>query len=90
MVIGSHQRIHALSNNQINIKIDGKSIKRVDEAKSLGLLIDEHLSRSKHIDEKSKKMSLAMGVLKCIKPFKTIHLRKLRSPNLPSVNFTPL
>ena len=37
MVIGSTQRIHALSNNQITIEIDGKSIKRVDEAKSLGL-----------------------------------------------------
>ena len=28
MVIGSNQRIHALSNNQIDIEIDGKSIKR--------------------------------------------------------------
>ena len=41
MVIGSNQRVHALSNNQINIEIDGKSIKRVNEAKSLGLLIDD-------------------------------------------------
>ena len=39
MVIGSNQRIHALSNNQIDIEIDGKSIKRVEEAKSLGLLL---------------------------------------------------
>jgi len=37
-VIGSNQRIHAISNNQIDIEIDGKSIKRVEEAKSLGLL----------------------------------------------------
>ena len=41
MVIGSKQRVQALSNNQINIEIDGKSIKRVNEAKSLGLLIDK-------------------------------------------------
>ena len=40
MVIGSNQPIHALSNNQIDNEIDGKSIKTVDEAKSLGLLID--------------------------------------------------
>ena len=40
MVIGSNQRIHTLSNNQIDIEIDGKSIKKVKEAKSLGLLID--------------------------------------------------
>ena len=52
MVIGSNQRIHALSNNQIDIEIDGKSIKRVKEAKSLGLFIDEHLSWTKHIEEK--------------------------------------
>ena len=52
MVIGSNQRVHALSSSQINIEIDGKSIKRLNEAKSLGLLIDEHLSWTKHIDEK--------------------------------------
>ena len=44
MVIESNQRIHTLPNNQIDIEIDGKSIKKVKEAKSLGLLIDEHLS----------------------------------------------
>ena len=44
MIIGSNQRIHTLSNNQIDIEIDGKSIKKVKEAKSLGLVIDEHLS----------------------------------------------
>ena len=69
MVIGSNQRVHALSNNQINIEIDGKSIKRVNEAKSLGLLIDEHLSWTKHIDEKSKTISSAFGALKRIRPF---------------------
>ena len=41
MVIGSIQRIHTLSNNQIDIEIDGKSNKKVKEAKSLGLFIDE-------------------------------------------------
>ena len=44
MVIGSNQRIHALSNNHINIEIDGKSIEKVKETKSLGLVIDEYLS----------------------------------------------
>ena len=64
MVIGSNQRIHTLSNNQIHIEIDGKSIKKVKEAKSLGLLIDEHLSWAKHIEEISKKISSAIGALK--------------------------
>ena len=88
MIIGSNQRVHALSNNQINIEIDGKSNKRVNEAKSLGLLIDEHLSWTKHIGENSKTISSAIGALKRI--HKTIHFRKLHSPNLPSINFTPL
>ena len=69
MVIGSNQLIHALSNNQIDIEIDGKSIKRVKEAKSPGLFIDEHLSWTKHIEEISKKISSAIGALKRIRPF---------------------
>ena len=69
MVIGSNQRLCALLNNQINIEIEGKSIKKVKEAKSLGLLIDEHLAWTKHIDEKSKKISSAIGALKRIRPF---------------------
>ena len=86
MVIGSNQRIHALSNNQIHIEIDGKSIKRVEETKSLVLFIDEHLSwRTNHIEEISKKISSAIGTLK----HKTIHLRKYCSSNLPSLDFAP-
>ena len=68
MVIGSNQRIHSLSNNQIDIEIDGKSIKRVKEAKSLGLFIDEHLSWNM-LEEISKKISSAIGALKRIRPF---------------------
>ena len=69
MVIGSNQRIHTLWNNKIDIEIDGKSIKKVKEAKLLGLLIDEHLSWAKHIEEISKKISSAIGALKRIRPF---------------------
>ena len=43
--------------------------KGVNEAKSLGLIIDEHLSWTKHIDEKSKTISSAIGALKRIRPF---------------------
>ena len=69
MVIGSNQRIHALSNIQIDIKINWKSIKKVKQAKSLSLFIDEHFSWTKHIEEISKKISSAIGALKRIKPF---------------------
>ena len=69
MVIGSNQRMYALSNNQINIEIDGKAIQTVDAAKSLGLLIKKHLSWSKHMDDKSMKISSAIGALKRVRPF---------------------
>ena len=39
MVIGSNQPIHALSNNQIDIEIDGKSIKKVKEVNRWGCLL---------------------------------------------------
>ena len=65
MVIGSNQRIHALSNNQVIIEIGGKSIKGVDEAKSLGLIDQQNIT----IDEKSKRISSAIGALKHIRPF---------------------
>ena len=45
MVIGSHQRVRAFGNEEINVEISGKSITRVHKVKSLGLLIDEHLTR---------------------------------------------
>jgi hypothetical protein len=68
MIIGSRQRVHAHSNENINIDLDGNVIKQVDKAKSLDLLIDKNLSRSKHIDMKCKKMSSAIGTLKRIRP----------------------
>ena len=57
-------RLCALLNNQFNIQINGKSIKKV-----LGLFIDEHLTWTKHIDEKCEKISSAIGALKRIRPF---------------------
>ena len=44
MVIGSDQRLHSFSDDQINIEIHAKLITKVKKAKSLGVLIDEHLS----------------------------------------------
>ena len=69
MVIGSNQRLHSFSDDQINIEIDAKLITKVKEAKSLGVIIGEQLSGSSHIDALSKKISSAIGALKCIRPF---------------------
>ena len=53
----------------INLNIEGKIIKRVDHAKSLGLYIDKNLSWSKHIEEILKNISSGIGALKRIRPF---------------------
>ena len=57
MVIGSNQRSHSFFDDLINIEIDAKLITKVKEAKSIGVIIDEHLSWSNHIDARSKKIS---------------------------------
>ena len=46
-----------------------KSITRVRKAKSLDLLIDEHLTWKDHVDEVVKKISKAIGALKRVRPF---------------------
>ena len=55
MVIGSNQRLHSFSDDRINVEIDAKPITKVKKAKSLGMIIDEHLSWSDQIGELSKK-----------------------------------
>ena len=69
MVIGSNQRLHSFSDDEINIEIDTKLITKVKKAKSLGVIIDEYLSWSNHIAELSKKISSAIGALKRISPY---------------------
>ena len=59
MIIGSKQRLHSFSGDQINNEIDAKLITKVKEAKSLVVIIHEHLSWSNHIVELSKKISSA-------------------------------
>ena len=69
MVIGSNQRLHSFSDDQINIEIDAKLITTVIEANSLGAIIEEHLSWYNHIDALSKKISSGIAALRRITPF---------------------
>ena len=69
MVISSHQWIRASGNEEIYVEMSGKSITRVHKAKSLGLLIDEHLTWKDNVDETVKKISKAIGALKRVGPF---------------------
>ena len=83
MIVGSRQKLDAIADNHcINLNIEGKIIKRVDHAKSLGLYIDKKFSWSKHIEEISKNISSGMGPLKRID--KAIHFSKYCSTNIQS------
>ena len=44
MVIGSRQKLQAEGDNEIQVNIDSKTVERVDNTKSLGLIIDDRLS----------------------------------------------
>ena len=68
MIIGSRQRLSAQCDD-VEIRIDDQIIKRVDHTKSLGLTIDAQLSWGKHVEEICKKVSLAIGALKRVRPF---------------------
>ena len=56
----------------INITIHDQPIKKVNETETLSMTIDQHLTWSKHVEEKSKKISSAIGALKRVRPFITI------------------
>ena len=68
MVIGSRQKLLAESHNEINIKLEDQVISNVDHAKSLGLVIDNRLSWSNHVNELCKKVTPAIGALRRIRP----------------------
>ena len=63
MIIISRPKQLTNANSHINIKIENNSIKRVANAMSLGVTVDERLSWDKHIDEKFKNISATVGVL---------------------------
>ena len=69
MIIGSRQRLLVHDNEHIRIEIDGKTIKRVNETKSSGLQIDEHLTWARHVENISKKIASVIGALKRIRQF---------------------
>lgn len=73
MVIGSRQRLQTQAEVSIQAHVECKEIKRVESSKSLGLTIAETLSWSKHIDNFSKKISLAISALKRVRRFIVIH-----------------
>ena len=70
MIIGSRQRVNASQDN-VDIRIDDREVKRVHSTKSLGLYIDSHLTWSVHMEKACKKTSSAIGALQRIRSFIT-------------------
>ena len=73
MFIGSDNNLAKVRNISL-IFLNGQPIKRVNIAKSLGLLIDERLSWSNHIAAASKKISSAIAGLRQVKSFVPINI----------------
>ncbi len=71
MVIGSRQRMNVNDDENVNITIHGQPVKKVNETEILGMTIDQHRTCSRHVEERSKKISHAIGALKRIRPFIT-------------------
>ena len=64
MLIGSRQKSNSLSVlPDLEIIINGTQLNRVDFTKSLGVLIDENLTWSNHINAISKKCLLVLDLL---------------------------
>ena len=68
MIIGTRQRFAKVS-IEINVSIDGKTVKQVYSKKTLGVIIDDKLCWNEQIDNICKKESKGIGMLRRGKPF---------------------
>ncbi len=67
MVIGGKQRLSRL--NSIELTINEELIDQVDKFKYLGIIINESLDWSDHIDYVQSKVAKRLGLLKRVKHF---------------------
>ena len=67
MVVSSRQKFLAENCSELNTQLDNQPISRVEYAKSLGLIVDDRLSRSNYIKELCRKISSAIGALRRIR-----------------------
>ncbi len=69
MIRSTHQRRATLTNCTLNLKVGDKHIKQINEAKLLGIIIDESLTWDKHIYKMCNKISKELDLLKRLKKF---------------------
>ena len=75
MLIASTQKLQSLSSDPPVLKINGLRISQDHSSRSLGVIIDEHLSWNAYIDNLAKKVGSALGAIKRIRnciPHKTL------------------
>ena len=68
MIVGSRQRISNILTDPI-VKLGDSTIKRVDKSKTLGVIVDEHLSWNDQIQSIVSKSSKGIGMIRRIKKF---------------------
>ena len=76
MLIGSRQRLSTLSDNP-SFEINGIPLDRVSTTKSLGVLLDENLTWSSHINKMTKRIASGIGAIKRLRSFvslETLHV----------------
>lgn len=68
MVVGTR---HSLlrSESELSVKLNNNDIKRVSSSKTLGVIVDEKLKWHQQIDNVSKKVSKALGIIRRVKSF---------------------
>ena len=67
ILLGTKSRLRNLPHNDINININGTPLSRVKKCKHLGVIVDENLSWSDHIDQVRKKALSGMHVIRKVK-----------------------
>ena len=68
MLIASIQKLNSISSCPPILEMGGVCINQVHSAKSFGvIIIDENLTWESHIDSLARKVSSALGAIKCIR-----------------------
>ena len=67
MIIGSKPMMKRISNSLPNIKVNDKSISQVNEFKTLGVIIDQHLSWKNNTSYICKKITSGISALIVVK-----------------------
>ncbi|CAB4030205.1 Hypothetical predicted protein, partial [Paramuricea clavata] len=69
MLIGSRSLVHTVSDSNLNIMIENRPIKQVKECKTLGVIVDPHLSWKSNTESICKKITSAISVIRKLKEF---------------------